>query len=71
MINEIKRILATDGVLSVIEFHKWQTPMGPPVEHRLDHVQLAKELQKCGLHQVQHFALGENFYCSLFKSTEI
>jgi ubiquinone/menaquinone biosynthesis C-methylase UbiE len=71
MMNEIKRILTKDGVLSVIEFHKRKTPMGPPVEHRLDSVQLAEKLRNYGLNQSQHFALGENFYCSVFCSTGI
>ncbi len=67
MVNEIKRIITKGGVLSVIEFHKLQTPMGPSVEHRLDRIQLAEDLRNYGLHQLQHFELGENFYCSVFR----
>ncbi len=67
MINEIRRILKPKGVLSIIEFHKQQTPMGPPVEHRLDSRQLAEDLYGYGLNQIQHFSLGENFYCSVFR----
>lgn len=66
MINEVKRILAKGGFLSIIEFHKRSTPMGPPLEHRLDSVQLAETLNKYGLHQKHQFTLGENFYCSVF-----
>ncbi|MGC4018115.1 MAG: methyltransferase domain-containing protein [Muricomes sp.] len=66
MMNEIKRILAEDGILAVIEFHKHQTPGGPPMEIRLDSARLEKELRECGLHQTQNFTLGENFYCSVF-----
>lgn len=67
MMNEIRRILVKDGILSVIEFHKHPTPMGPPVEKRLDSLKLAENLHDYGLHQVQQFTLGENFYCSVFK----
>lgn len=66
MINEIRRILVKDGVLSIIEFHKWQTPMGSPVERRLGSMQLEEMLSNYGLHKMNQFTLGENFYCSVF-----
>lgn len=71
MMNEIRRILVKDGILSIIEFHKRQTPAGPPVKLRLDSVQLAESLHDYGLHQIQHFPLGENFYCSVFKRADL
>lgn len=71
MANEIRRILVKDGISAIIEFHKRQTPIGPPVEHRLDSVQLTEALHDYGLHQVQHFVLGENFYCSVFERVDL
>jgi ubiquinone/menaquinone biosynthesis C-methylase UbiE len=68
MMNEVKRVLTKNGCLAIIEFHKRPTPMGPPVEHRLDSVQLAETLHNYGLHQIHHTTLGENFYCSVFGS---
>lgn len=67
MMNEIRRILMKDGVLSVIEFHKRKTPMGPPIEHRLDSLQLDEIMRNYGLYKINQFELGENFYCSVFS----
>lgn len=66
MINEIRRILVKGGVLSIIEFHKWKTPMGPPVEHRLDSLDLEGIMRSHGFNIINQFSLGENFYCSVF-----
>ena len=35
MLDEIKRILKQGGKLMIIEFHKRETPMGPPLDHRI------------------------------------
>lgn len=66
MMDDIRRILVKNGVLSVIEFHKHQTPMGPPVERRLDSLQLEEIMRNYGFNIINQFTLGENFYCSVF-----
>lgn len=66
MMGEIKRILSFSGTLAVIEFHKRTTPMGPPVEHRIDCDTLNTILHKFGFNLKKSFNLGENFYCSVF-----
>lgn len=67
IMDNIARILIKGGVLSVIEFHRCQTPMGPPIEHRLDSLKLDEMMHNYGLSKINQFTLGENFYCSVFK----
>ncbi len=67
MIDEVKRILKPDGLLAVIEFHKKQTPLGPPLVRRLDAAHVAGMLTDCGMALTERFDLGENFYCLIFK----
>lgn len=66
IMNDIARILIKGGVMSVIEFHKRQTSMGPPIEHRLDSLKLDEMMHNYGLYKINQFTLGENFYCSVF-----
>lgn len=65
-INEIKRILKRQGKVAIIEFHKRQTPMGPPEAHRLGQHEASELLESQGFKTVQDFALGDNFYCLIF-----
>lgn len=67
MMREIKRILRPEGVLAVIEFHKRQTPLGPPEVRRISPGQVEEILKQCGLCQKEYFELGENFYVQLAK----
>lgn len=66
IMKEVKRVLKNNGVLSIIEFYKRTTPMGPPVEERIDSNELQNILHAFGFKQKEHFSLGENFYCSIF-----
>ena len=66
MLAEIKRVLHKQGKLAIIEFHKRETPMGPPVIKRIDEGALAGVLASAGFVQSDSFHLGENFYCSIF-----
>jgi len=70
MIREIRRILKTDGVLAVIEFHKAQTPMGPPAAHRISERETSEILTENGFTQINRIKLGENFYCLVFEKTQ-
>jgi len=68
MLAEVKRILKEAGRLAIIEFHKRHTPMGPPLERRLDQEALADDAQKHGFALVDSFELGENMYCLVFEA---
>ncbi len=67
MIREIKRIVKTEGILAVIEFHKTETPMGPPVTHRISEQETIDILAENRFTQISQFRLGDNFYCLVFK----
>ncbi|MDD2217213.1 MAG: methyltransferase domain-containing protein [Eubacteriales bacterium] len=70
IMNDIAGILIKGGILSIIEFHKHQTPMGPPIEHRLDSLELDEIIRNYELYKTNQFTLGDNFYCSVFKLDE-
>lgn len=62
MLKEINRVLKPGGTLGIVEFHKRETPMGPPVQHRLDErfVQELCRTAQMGLRD--SLELGDNFY---------
>ncbi|MEQ8154672.1 MAG: class I SAM-dependent methyltransferase [Clostridiaceae bacterium] len=59
---EIRRILRAEGKMMVIEFHKKETPMGPPVDHRISEDSVEEILEKEGFDIEDKVLLGENFY---------
>lgn len=68
MLGEIKRALKKNGRLMVIEFHKKDTPMGPPARHRLS---MEYVIELCGgfdFKTTDQFSLGDNFYCVVFQA---
>lgn len=67
MASEINRILTEDGRLAIIEFIKAKTPMGPPPERRLSEADVSEMLSCEGFSSFEHYDLGENLYCTLFK----
>jgi len=66
MLSEIKRILKENGKLVVIEFHKYKTPMGPPIDHRISEEYVEEICNKSGFKIKEKFLLGDNFYCNIF-----
>jgi len=67
LLQEITRILKDTGKMVIIEFHKRQTPMGPPVERRLAKDEVIEKLTHAGLMVREEFDLGDNFYCLVFE----
>ena len=67
MLQEIRRTLKTNGRLAIIEFHGYETPMGPPVPHRIAKESVQTHAEANGFHLVESFDLGDNFYCQLYK----
>ncbi len=67
LLEEIKRVLKKSGKLMIIEFHKKETPMGPPIDHRIS-IEYTEELcNSSSLKTTHKFDLGDNFYCILFE----
>jgi len=68
MLAEFKRIMKSKAKLAIVEFHKRQTPMGPPVLHRLSKEEVAEMCGTYGFDMTGEFDLGENLYCLLLES---
>lgn len=66
LLKEVKRMLKKGGRIMVIEFHKSETPMGPPESHRIDRKETVKIIEDFGFSITEDFDLGENFYCVIF-----
>jgi ubiquinone/menaquinone biosynthesis C-methylase UbiE len=62
MLKEIARLLKPTGQLAIIEFHKRQTPMGPPVSGRLGEEDVMTICTSVGFKTSSKLTLGENFY---------
>ena len=67
LLYEMRRMLAPDGTVCLIEFIKARTPMGPPSEHRLGARDVEKLFSREGFDKVSEFQLGENFYCQTYR----
>ncbi|MTI60219.1 MAG: methyltransferase domain-containing protein [Firmicutes bacterium] len=63
ILTEIKRIIKSRGKLAIIEFQKQQTPMGPPVSHRIGRDEVIRHCGSFGFSQIDELYLGDNFYC--------
>ena len=59
-------LLKPSGRLAVIEFHKRETPMGPPIPRRLGQPELMEAASAVHLSLAEAFDLGDNFYCTVF-----
>jgi len=70
LLDEIKRIMKDTGKLAIIEFHKRETTMGPPVAHRLSKDEVATICGKHGFKASDEFDLGDNYYCIVFEQKQ-
>ena len=61
-IQGIKNILAVNGRMAVVEWEKIDSDFGPPKDHRLDKVELAKFMVAAGFKNTSLIDLGQNFY---------
>lgn len=66
MLSEIKRVLKDNGKLVVIEFHKRETPMGPPPDHRISEEYVEELCNSNGLKTLEKIWLSDNFYVIVF-----
>jgi len=66
-ISEIKRVLKRGGKVALVEFHKKDSPLGPPAGHRLSPSELEKLFIPSGFSHVDYHVLGENMYLSIFE----
>lgn len=66
ILSELVRILAPQGRVAVIEFHPWETPMGPPLDHRITREAIQEEFGAHGFALQEEIILGDNFYCLVY-----
>jgi arsenite methyltransferase len=59
----MKKMLKPGGQVVMIEFKKAQTPVGPPMEMRIDRDDLVKEMETNGLHlEAEHTFLPHQYF---------
>ena len=61
-LSAIKRIISPNGRIAIVEWQKINSEFGPPIEHRLDKVDLIKLLDELGFSNISTIDIGENFY---------
>lgn len=67
-IEEVKRVLKSDGRVMLIDFHKKETPMGPPVSERMSQYQAARHFLREDIVLDYQCELGNNLYMLLLKN---
>ena len=67
-LKDVKRLLKPGGRMAVIEFHRRETPMGPPAARRLSQEDVGAVLADAGFVAQNAFDLGDNFYCMVFDA---
>ncbi len=70
LLSGIKRILKKGGTLAIIEFHKSETTMGPPMHMRIAETELISRLARHGFTVSDRFVIGQNYYCAVFTAAE-
>lgn len=67
MIAECVRMIKPGGTLLVVDWKTSPTPMGPPLEHRVDPEEIKRSAQRHELHLAEEFEAGEYHWGLLFK----
>lgn len=66
-LNDIRSILSPKGRIAIVEWQKINSEFGPPIEHRLDKIDLIKILDTVGFSNISTIDIGENFYGLIAK----
>lgn len=61
-LNEVKRIISHHGKIAIVEWQKINSNFGPPIEDRLDRMDLIKMLDTLEFSTIETIDLGEDFY---------
>ncbi len=65
-LREVKRVVKSQGILAIIEFHKIEGPPGPPIGIRLSPEEVEKILFPYSFHIFKTMDLGPYNYLSVF-----
>ena len=68
--SDINNILKKDGTIGIVEFHKRETLMGPPITSRVGKKEVIKSFKKEKFILDQDVNLGNNFYLLVFKNNK-
>jgi ubiquinone/menaquinone biosynthesis C-methylase UbiE len=66
-VKSVAGLLKPRGKVAVIEFHKRETPLGPPMSIRLSRDEIAADRAAAGLELAESYDLGENLWCAMFR----
>ena len=69
-LTQIAGRLKPAGRLAVIEFHKNQTPYGPPPAIRISPEDVLRLAAPAGLRETARFELGESYDCLVLQKEE-
>lgn len=61
-LNEVKRIISPNGVISIVEWRKIDNEYGPPTDHRVDENHVGALLKEIGFNEVEISHINEHFY---------
>ena len=61
-LQEVKRILAYDGKVAIIEWKKQESQMGPSINHRIAETELIEALKRMKFQDISKIDLGDEFY---------
>lgn len=68
MLKQIRRILKAGGKFISIDFHKLETPFGPPEQYRLSENEIIHLCESAGFKKIKKYSMGDNFNCIIFAS---
>lgn len=61
-LGKVKKVMNSKGKIAIVEWQKINTEDGPPIEHRLDKLELAKLLDNLGFTDIRNIDISDNFY---------
>jgi FkbM family methyltransferase len=61
-LKEVKRILAPNGKIAIVEWQKINSEFGPSIDLRLDRMDSIEMLDKLGFSTIESIDIGDNFY---------
>jgi len=65
--KHVKHMMKPNGSIGIIEFHKKDSPMGPPANHRLDPKLIINDFNSHQYTLRKEVNLGENLYLLIFN----
>ncbi len=67
---KVKKSLRPDGRLVIVDFYKKETPIGPPVKHKMSKEKVASEMQQAGFSLAKTHSILPYQYILEFKSSQ-